>query len=118
LEIAVLTQRARFFLSSNKRLFQVDDKDDHRTIMTMRELMLLESEEEVKAEKTQIMRRDPSLGVVISDLETYNFLKLLMGISEDHYDDNNLFSPTWLRKNLQNVHGAVRFFTYFHFAVN
>jgi hypothetical protein len=106
--IGILTTRALFTLSSNKKLYQVEDKDRDRTVMAMRELVLIEDAAELKNEKEEIMRRDPALGVIISDRESYHFLKLLMEVSEEHYDDEYLFTMPWLRKNLQNIHGGVR----------
>jgi len=78
-------------------------------IMTMRKLFLIGADD-LKDEKEQIMKRDPTLGIIISDIECYNFMKLLMEISEDHYHDEHLFSIRWLRGNLQNIHGGVGFF--------
>jgi hypothetical protein len=74
--------------------------------MAMRALMYLEDRER-KSEMVLLTKKNPLVANIVGDAETFDFMKLVMVVCEDHYRQGAIYSVKWLKDNFQNTHGAV-----------
>jgi hypothetical protein len=74
--------------------------------MGMRAVMYL-NDKDRKSEIALMTKKNPLVSNIVGDRTTYEFMKLVMVVCEDHYRQGEIYTVKWLKDNFQSTHGAV-----------
>jgi hypothetical protein len=98
--------KAAYELSANYTLFQFVDNDLGRVVRAMRELIVLEDKQR-RDEMSVLTKKNPQVANIVGNADTYEFMKIVMVVCEDHYRQGDIYTIKWLKANFQQTHATV-----------